>query len=462
MDRLRSGLGLAALAFGLSCGCFRSPAQVMPGVDQVRRSFSGQFITSIVLPKGQKSRLVSNLETNADYIRLDPALVPVSCERIKQIVWRELGLSAPWEGRVFLSLYGTESADDPVLITSGKFRDGWQYWVRLPDLVNRHRYVRALVEVLLLETANRTATDHSAEIPFWLTQGLAQELMLSSEMEVILPPPRPAGGGFSLATRVVNARKENPLESVHKVLCASPPISFQQLSWPSTDALDGPAGAGYRNSAYFFVNELAQLPNGRACLRNMLVLLPRHYNWQFAFLQAFRGYFQRPLDVEKWWTLHLEQFTGRELGETWSPDESWVKLDDMVRSAVQVRTSTNQMPLHAEVKLQTVLREWDRPHQEMALRNKLAELRMLRLRLAPELVPLADQYCRVLSDYLQTSDKGGFFLRRKAARRHAIEEAVRRLDELDARRSQLRPSTNLPVQAKSQPGGAPAGLRRRP
>jgi len=446
-----SGLVLAAVALGAVCFSFTSAAQVWPaGVDQARRSFSGQFIINAVSPKGPTSRLISNLETNAGYIRLDPTILPVSCERIKQLLSRELGLGSPWMGRIFLSLYATRSPDDPVLITTSQFRDGWQYWVELPELVNRQRYVRAITEVLLLETANRTATEHSAEIPVWLTEGLSLRLMLSSEMEIILPPPRPAGGGFSLATRVVNARKENPLEFVHKQLCASPPMTFQQLSWPAIDALEGEAGAAYRNNAYFFVNELLQLDSGRACLRAMLAQLPRHFNWQFAFLQAFRAYFQRPLDVEKWWTLHLEHFTGRELSQTWTPDESWRKLDEMVRSAVQVRTSTNEMPLHMGVKLQTIVREWDRPRQDQALRQKVAELQMLRLRLAPELVPLADEYCRALSQYLQARDHSGLPLLKKTARRHAAEQTVRRLDQLDSRRLELKPSDTGPIQASSR------------
>jgi hypothetical protein len=446
-----SGLGLATLALAAVCSCFASVAPVPPaGVDQVRRSFSGQFVINVVPPKPPTSRLISNLETNAEYIRLDPTILPVSCERIKQLLSRELGLGSPWMGKIFLSLYATRTPDDPVLITLGQFRDGWQYWVELPDFINRQRYVRAITQVLLLETANRTATEHSADIPVWLTEGLSLRLMLSGEMEIILPPPRPAGSGFSLATRVVNARNENPLELVHKQLCASPGMTFEQLSWPAIDALEGQAGAAYRNNAYFFLNELLQLDNGRGCLRAMLAQLPRYYNWQFAFLQAFRGYFQRPLDVEKWWTLHVEHFTGRELGQTWPVDESWRKLDEMVRSAVQARTSTNEMPLHMELKLQTIVGEWDRLRQDQALRQKVAELQMLRVRLTPELALLADEYCRVVSAYLQNRDHGGLPLLKKSARRHAAEQTVRLLDQLDSRRLELKPLDRSAVQASSR------------
>ncbi len=434
-----AGVAVLALLGGFLPLLSGAQLQVPAGTDQVRRSFSGQFVVSLVLPKGQQSRFVSNLETNAEYIRLDPTLLPVSCERIKQSLARQLGLNTAWMGRIFISLYRAGTANDSAVITSGQFRDGWQYRVELPDVVKRAQYVRAIVQTLLMETANRTAVDHGAEIPAWLTEGLTQRILLSSEMEVILPPPNATGNGFSVATTMVNARNENPMEIVHKLLCANAPLTFQQLSWPEFEQLEGHPTSTFSPSAYLFVEELLQLKDGRGCLRAMLALLPRHYNWQFAFLEGFRGYFSRPLDVEKWWTLHLEQFTGRELSQTWSGDESWYKLDELVRSAVQVRTGTNEMPLHAEVKLQTIVSEWDRARQDPALRQKQAELQMLRLRLNPELALLADDYRRALADYVQARDHGGLPLLKKAARRHALQDTLRRLDELDARRLQLKP-----------------------
>ena len=123
-------------------------------------------------------------------------------------------------------------------------------------MVHRLRYVRAIVHVLLLETANRNATGHSAEIPAWLSEGLAHDILLSSEMEIILPPPVSSGSSFGIATRVVNARKENPWEVVHKQLRASPPVTFQQLSWPAPEQLTGMARAVYRASSQLFVDRL--------------------------------------------------------------------------------------------------------------------------------------------------------------------------------------------------------------
>jgi len=66
------------------------------------------------------------------------------------------------------------------------------------------------------------------------------------------------------------------------------------------------------------------LENGRACLREMLAQLPAFYNWQFAFLKGFQPWFQRPLDVEKWWALTVVRL----------PGASWLKPGRCPRAGI--------------------------------------------------------------------------------------------------------------------------------
>jgi len=171
----------------------------------------------------------------------------------------------------------------------------------------------------------------------------------------------------------------------------------------------------------------------------MLSELPQRYNWQFAFFDAFQTWFRRPVDVEKWWALQSAHFTGRELAQTWAADESWEKLDQLLRAPVQVRSATNELPLLGEVTLQSIIRDWDHDRQTEALQSKLRELELLRLRLAPACAPLADEYYKSISLYLQNCDKSGFPFHKTATRRNAAEAAVRQLDALDTRRQALRP-----------------------
>lgn len=428
-----------------------SPARAQtPPSSSVTRSYSGQFIVASTAAPALYQRL-SDLETNRNFVHLDATLVPVSCERIKQNLWRDLALQEPWRGKIFIRLYPARSAGDPIEIGSEHFRDGWQYQVKVPNVVERMRYVRAVVQVVLLEIANRTSSGRPAEIPVWLTEGLSRRLLSSSEIEIILPPPRANDSGLHLTSATVDAR-QNPLSHAHEVLCAGEPLSFQQLSWPSDDYLGGQGEDLYGSTAQVFVTRLLRLPDGRAHLLEMIRELPQHYNWQFALLKAFHADFQRPLDVEKWWTLQWVHFTGRELAQTWAPEESWQKLDETIRSAVQIRAGTNDLPLSAEVALQTIIRQWDRSRQTQALQVKVRELGLLRLRLAPEHVPLADGYRQTLTDFLNERDHTGFLpFRKGAVRRHITEATLRQLDELDAQRTKLRAEQKSPqpVQARS-------------
>ena len=123
---------------------------------------------------------LSSLATNQDFVELEPTLATVSCERIKQMLLRELNVTAPWRGNIYLVLYPAMAAGNPVTITSGRFKNGWQYRVDLPSVVERPRYVRAIVQVLLLELANRTTQERGAEIPLWLIEGFSQLLLASS------------------------------------------------------------------------------------------------------------------------------------------------------------------------------------------------------------------------------------------------------------------------------------------
>ena len=122
----------------------------------------------------------------------------------------------------------------------------------------------------------------------------------------------------------------------------------------------------------------------------MLQNLSRFYNWQFAFQQAFQDSFHEAVDVEKWWSLQFVfiSLTVR-AGRNLDPEQSWEKLSQLVRSAVQVRIGTNDLPLHAEIALQTIIRDWPTPRQAQALESKTRELRVLRPRLSPELAGLS-------------------------------------------------------------------------
>jgi len=426
------------------------------------RSVSGQFIITAAPSSGRGTRLAARPEiaTNTDLIRLEPAFLSVSAERIKESLRKELNRdlrnlepNAPAHGKIFLVLHAAQTTDEDVIITSRRSLDGWDYQVQLPDVVTRTRFMRAMTGVLLLEIANRDARARSAEIPAWLTDGLSQELLASGWEENILSLPDKIVNGLPVSRTVTSARGMDSLAGARRVLREQTTLTFEQLSWPTDVQLSGEDEGAYRASAQLFVNELLDLKNGPAHLRAMIETLPDFYNWQTAFQAAFGGDFPRPLDVEKWWSVQVVSFVARDLGPAWTPAVSRVRLDEILSVPVEMRVASNALPVHVEISFQAVIRNFSQARQAAVLQPKLRNLELSQLRLAPQYAVLADGYRRALADYLGLGHRPSF------ARRWikhpftstsviTLEDALTQLDALDVQRrtveSTIKPESASP------------------
>jgi hypothetical protein len=375
-------------------------------------------------------------------VRFEPTLLAVSCERIKKALLEVIEARDHWRGAVFLELHPARSVDETIVITSFLGDGEWTYCVDLPDTLQAARLVSAVVQVLLLEMANRNS-GNCAELPAWLAEGLTRQIILSSDVDLVLESPK---GGWSLNS--LSWRKSNPLARAHDELRDLAPLTLAELSWPGPGQLDGEAGEAYRSSAQLFVYELLRLERGPACLRTFIERLPGHLNWQISLLDAFRSHFGGQLDLEKWWALQLVDFTGRDPSQTWPSGESWRKLDEIIRPPVQIRTKADELPLRAEVTLQTIVREWEYSRQSGILREKIQQLLLLRLKVSQDLVPLVDDYRRTLESYLRNKEKMSVTpMGRRPAVRGAdgyTRDTVERLDWLDTRREALRAQPKPP------------------
>ncbi len=434
---------IIAIIIFVCCLKFNAVAQAYYPDPVTTHSSSGQFI---VYGPRRANPLPPGLNNATNLVRLEPTFLAVSCERIKQALLSELDAPTAWRGKVYLVLRPIQRVDEPIAVNSSRFTDGWMYQIDLPDAVESSPLVSTMVRVLLLEMTNRKAGTHPTELPIWLTEGLSQELRAASEIDLVVQPPRQMINSVNISQMLRNARKTDPLTAAHERLRSRPPLTLGQLSWPTDEQLSGRAGEVYRSGAQLFVHELLRLKNGRADLRTMVEQLPQDLNWQTTFLRAFRSHFKRQLDVEKWWALQLVHFTGRDLAQTWPSEESWKKLDEIVRSPVEVRGHTTELPMHAEASLQTIIREWDYLRQNQVLRDKINQLQLLRLRMAQGLVILVDDYRQALEIYLQRADKAGLILnstpKNRTDHRRLVQATVAQLDALDAQREAVRPTKN--------------------
>jgi len=413
------------------------------------RSISGQFI---VHGSSQFSILAVSPEiaTDTNFVRLEPALLAVSAERIKDLLWHrlEIKLNTPWRGQIYLVIHPAQSLDESVTIVSRQTINGWDYRVELPDVLSRTRFTRALTGGLLLELANRDARSRSAEIPAWLTDGFAQQLLAAGSPEFILSSPATIVNGMPEARINATQRGLDSLAAAQAVLKKNPPLTFEQLSWPDAAQLDGGDGGAYRASAQVFVSSLLALKNGPQRMCAMLESLPNYYNWQFAFQSAFRTDFPRTLEVEKWWALQTAGFAVRDPGSLWTPAASQVRLAELLSVPVEMRAASNSLPAPAEISLQTAIRSLDFNWQTTIFQDKLRDLGLARLRMAPQFAALAEAYRHALASYLgelptatPASNRHG---RSSSAPSMAVAgRALKKLDELDARRRAIESNAGL-------------------
>lgn len=366
-------------------------------------SVSGQF--AVVMPAEPGMILRDpDLAADTNLVRLKPALLAVAAERFKISLWQQLGLppNEEWSGKIYLRIHPARFVNETVSIASSPLVDRWNYAVDLPDRLTKTRYARALTGVLLLELANRTARPggHSAELPDWLVDGLAQQLMADEEKQLVLSTPLKREGDLPITRIVQSERGYDPLAACRQILQNAPALTFDELSWPTDAQMNGEDGGVYFASAQLFQSELLELKNGREKMQAMLADLPNYYNWQTAFFHAFGDDFQRPLDVEKWWALRVVNFAASSPGPRWTAGASMARLDDLMGVPVEYRSDSNAMPAHAEISLQDALKNLDPDQEDTVLRVKIRDLALVELRLAPPFGELADGYRMALSDYL--------------------------------------------------------------
>ena len=438
---LQSFLWVAAIMLAPAVGSRAAEIEAI-----VARSTSGQFVVR-GLPQGPLRSGQSTSEVA--YLRLDPSLTVASLERIRQSIYGELMIPDKWRGLVTVNTFPAQEDSPPITVTSIHYADGWGYLVEMPEIVEKTRFVRCAVSVILREFANRNAVDREAELPPWLAEGLASELEATSLASLTLEPTPTTG-----LVRV--ERGHDPLRQAREVVRAGGLLTFTQLSLPTETELAGANRQRFQACSHLFVRELFRLRGGREALRDMLERLPQHLNWQTAFLRAFESRFPRLIDVDKWYTLTTTHVSGRDNTSVWPTDTTLARLDEILLTTVQVRAGTNDLPLSAPVRLQRVLGELEPSSQLPVLELKRLQLEMLRGRSTPEVALLIGDYLETIDACLRRSRVAANKRATASGKSVATPDILKRLDSLDQRleaiRTKILPGSSMPEKI---PGRAP-------
>ena len=407
------------------------PLQAQPEFVTMQ-SLSKQFV--IYGPKAAPKKLSSR-------IPLDPALTAVSCERIKQAIFMELGGLESWRlsneqlGTIYVVLHPTRN--QAAVITPAPAKKTFSYRVDLPNDVEAAQFVEAITQVVLLEFVNRRSMEQVTQIPLWLVKGVSAQVQVVALDALVLEPNKSQGFGASSMIASVNGdRRIEPISDVRQALKNCNPLSFDELCWPGK--LSAERAKYFEKSAQLFLYELLRIQNGKSCLMKMLAEMPNNPNWQIAFLHAFSPHFKGMVDVEKWWSLILVNITGRDPSKIWLSDQSVEHIDAILKITVQTRDA---VPGGSDSSLQEIISKWEPARQKPVLLKILGQLRALRTRIQPEAVALADEYCSALDYCLKNGQKDPIFVLRPFSRTNAAtvrQLTCARLDELDEERSALR------------------------
>lgn len=426
-------------------------------------SASRQFIV-----RGLPQRSALAASAKDDFAYLDPAILAVTCERVRQTLIKELGWGDRWRGTIYVNIHSVRGVQDRPDILAFRTDRGWAYRLDVPDEIGRTRLLETIVEALLLEFADRAAREESVELPPWLVEGLTAHLAQGPLAGVVLQARSLRQLAEEPELRAPRTIRHVDVDQLlRQKVQASGALTVDQLNWADFDDRNENSAEAYHFSAHLFVRELLRLRGGPDALCATLALLPEHLNWQTAFLRGFEPHFKRMLDVEKWWSLTVAQMKSRDSSLQWSAVEAHGKLEEILYTPMEVRLAADELPHVTPVALQTVLNDWDYEQQQPLLQAKLQQLQLTRLRLPPELLALADGYRLALGKYLQARGEPG-----RAARERKIQTAVAQtiaqLNALDEQRNRLaskaladqpaRPGTRgLSVWSEPRPGlAAPA------
>lgn len=383
-------------------------------------SHSGQFIihgTSGIMLEER------NLNTNrAPLITIGPQLAAVTAERIKRTFLDEIGTPDFFRDKIHMLILDRATADHPVTIVTKVSPDGFEYQMGVPPRLDQRKFAKAIVQVLMLEFANRHGT-RSAEFPLWLIEGITDQV-LSSVVPTYVINKRPVTYEILGYDRLASARE---------LLKTNTGLTFHELSFPM---IRTPAEREiFESCSHLLVHELLALDNGPRRMASFLAVLPSTLNWQTAFHRAYAPELSTPLDAEKWWALSWLDFRNHDENETWPIPLSLHRLRASLLTSLEFRLSTNSLPELRDVNLQHLLRENDFGLQKEVIARKLKQFYFLSFNLAPEVQSLLSSYQELLSEYIEkrTALPVQPVLRSDPEHRLRllVNSTLRRLDELD-------------------------------
>jgi hypothetical protein len=404
------------------------------GVDTFA-SQSGQFIVHGPL---QPATPPVVKDPNApQLIEMEPQLIAVTAERTKRVFLAELGVNDTFHDKIHVLILPRARPESPIEVMSQIYSDGFQYHIGLPAYLEPARLVKAIVQVILQEYANR-GTHRNSELPSWLVEGMDRELLSSMQ---------PAAVVNRLPVTIERLGYDR-LGGTRAFFQTNSPLTVEELTFNNLEKLTPLERTRYERSAHLLVYELLRLRAGQGLMSAFIQSLPQALNWQTAFFSVYRQYFHTPLDFEKWWMLRCVEIRDRRARQNWNVAVSLDRFQSLLRTPTEIRASTNAIPERRDATLQQVLTSLDFGVQKEILGQKLQQIFFLSPNLAPEVASLASAYEQAIETYLEkrTGDQPTLKSDPEQRLQFLVKSTVKNFDELDQAAEEIRAGRrpNLP------------------
>jgi hypothetical protein len=388
---------------------------------------SGQFVVhSSPVPARQLPRL-----GNSALIQLEPEFVLVAAERTKRALCQELRIQDNFKDKIHISVLDRAPAGQRVAVVSQIHSDGFFYKVGFPAQIELIQMAKGLVQTVLLELANR-GSQRAAELPTWLVEGMTRQAFTAIQPAYVINS-RPI---------TFETAGYDRLGTTRGYFQTNAPLTIQELSFPNFSKFTPEERERFEGSSHLLVHRLLLVSGGPARMANFIQLLPRTLNWQTALFTAYKGHFDGPLQFEKWWMLNWLEFSMRRDHEYWPLERTLARLDSLLSTAMEVRTTTNNIPAFRDTPIQELLQSTDFNVQKELLGQKVQHLFFLSMNVPTEALPLWSAYQRAIDSYLQ---KRGLHDYQPALKsdpeqrlQALIKSTVKTLDELDFARNELK------------------------
>jgi hypothetical protein len=351
-------------------------------------------------------------------------------ERVSRVISQDLRLPDRFADKIHAAVFDLAPPGQAIGLLTQVHSDGFQYKLAIPGQVEGQQLMKGLVQVLLLEFANR-GHRRSAELPTWLVEGLLRQIQTA-----VVP------------TYVVN-RKPMTIEksgydrlgATRLYLQTNAPMTLQDLSFADLSKASAGELEKYEASAHLLVHELLRLRGGPQLMGRFLRTLPQTLNWQTAFYQVYKDHFDGPLAFEKWWMLNWVRFKSGEERQAWPVEVALERLESVIYTTMEMRVATNNIPQYRETPLQEFLELADLATQKEILGQKAQHLYMMSVNVPREVMELWMAYQQTLESYLQRrTNVTQPTLRSDPEQRlqGLMRATVKRLNELDAARAALK------------------------